>query len=60
MCTMEKHGVDSHAFEAMAFAVMAYETLKGNPSNVPSVTGARHRVVQGTVVPGKKKFSIRL
>jgi anhydro-N-acetylmuramic acid kinase len=60
VCTMEKHGVDSHAFEAMAFAVMAYETLKGNPSNVPSVTGARHRVVQGTVVPGKKKFSIRL
>jgi 1,6-anhydro-N-acetylmuramate kinase len=38
---------------------MAYETLQGNPSNVPSVTGARHPVVQGMVVPGKKIFSIR-
>ena len=56
--TMDHYGFDSHAFEALAFAVMAYETLQGNPSNVPSVTGARHPVVQGTVVPGRKNFSI--
>ena len=58
--TMDQHGIASDAFEALAFAVMAYETLQGNPSNVPSVTGARHPVVQGMVVPGKKIFSIRL
>ena len=58
--TMDQHGIASEAFEALAFAVMAYETLQGNATNVPSVTGARHPVVQGMVVPGKKIFSIRL
>ena len=56
VCTMDQHGVASDVFEALAFAVMAYETLQGNTSNVPSVTGARHPVVQGMVVPGKKNF----
>ena len=56
VCTMDQHGVASDVFEALAFAVMAYETLQGNTSNVPSVTGARHSVVQGMVVPGKKNF----
>lgn len=58
--TMDQHGIASDAFEALAFAVMAYETIQGNTTNVPSVTGARHPVVQGMVVPGKNFFSIRL
>jgi anhydro-N-acetylmuramic acid kinase len=33
-------GVDPEAKEAIAFAVLANETLFGNPGNVPSVTGA--------------------
>jgi anhydro-N-acetylmuramic acid kinase len=58
--TMDQFGVDSKAFEALAFAVMAYQTIQGVPTNVPSVSGARHAVVLGIVVPGKKKISIRL
>ncbi len=54
--TMDQVGVDSNAFEALAFAVMAYQTLHGAPTNVPAVTGARHAVVLGTVVPGKKNI----
>jgi len=57
--TMDQVGVDSNAFEALAFAVMAYQTIHGVPTNVPAVTGARYPVVLGMVVPGKKKFSIR-
>ncbi len=56
--TMDQVGVDSNAFEALAFAVMAYQTIHGVPTNVPAVTGARYPVVLGMVVPGKKKFSI--
>ncbi|MDT7043290.1 anhydro-N-acetylmuramic acid kinase [Candidatus Nitronereus thalassa] len=58
--TMDQLGVDSKAFEALAFAVMAYQTIQGIPANVPSVSGARHAVVLGAVVPGKTKISIRL
>lgn len=58
VCTMDQVGVDSNAFEALAFAVMAYQTIHGVPTNVPAVTGARYPVVLGMVVPGKKKFSI--
>jgi anhydro-N-acetylmuramic acid kinase len=53
---MYEVGVDSNAFEALAFAVMAYQTIQGIPTNVPAVTGARHPVVLGTVVPGKRKI----
>ena len=56
--TMDQVGIDSNAFEAMAFAVMAYQTMRGVPSNVPSVTGAHHAVVLGVVAPGTKKFTI--
>lgn len=58
--TMDQVGVDSNAFEALAFAVMAYQTILGVPTNVPAVTGARHPVVLGTIVPGAKNISIRL
>lgn len=46
---MEAVGLDSEAKEAIAFAVMGYETLRGRPSNVPSATGAARPVVQGKV-----------
>ncbi len=44
-------GVSSDAKEAAAFAVLAYETFHGRPSNIPSATGAQGRVVLGSVTP---------
>ncbi|TMJ10200.1 MAG: anhydro-N-acetylmuramic acid kinase, partial [Bacillati bacterium ANGP1] len=41
----------SRAKEAVAFAILANETVAGNPSNVPSATGATHPVVLGKLVP---------
>ena len=40
-------GLDVDAKEAIAFAVMAYETAHQRPSNVPMATGARRAVVLG-------------
>ncbi len=45
----DEFGVPSEAKEAMAFAVMAYQTWLRQPSNVPSATGARRAVVLGKV-----------
>ena len=45
--THEDIGIDSEGKEALAFAVLANETLLGNPANLPSVTGASKPVVLG-------------
>jgi anhydro-N-acetylmuramic acid kinase len=42
-------GIDSDAKEALCFAVLANETIHEQPSNVPSVTGARRAVVLGEI-----------
>lgn len=42
-------GVSADAKEAICFAILANETLAGNPANLPSVTGAKRRVVLGVV-----------
>jgi len=42
-------GIDPDAKEAIAFAVLAYETCHRRPSNVPSATGATHSVILGKV-----------
>ncbi len=44
-------GIDPDAKEAMAFAVLGYETLRGRPAGTPSVTGARRAAVLGAIVP---------
>jgi anhydro-N-acetylmuramic acid kinase len=44
-------GISADAKEAVAFAILGYETLRGRPANVPGVTGARAPAVLGSIVP---------
>ena len=49
--TTEAMGVPVEAKEAIAFALLGYETLRGRAANVPSATGARARVLLGAIAP---------
>ena len=51
IATSADFGVDPDAKEAIAFALLAYATWRGKPSNVPSATGARRAVLLGSVTP---------
>ena len=51
--TVEALGWDGRALEAVAFAVFAYQHVRGVPCNLPHVTGAKRAVVLGTIVPGR-------
>ncbi len=45
----DEFGLPSEAKEAVAFAILAYETLNRRPSNVPSATGAKRAAVLGKI-----------
>lgn len=45
----DEFGLPSETKEAVAFAVLAYETWHRRPSNVPSATGAKRAVVLGKI-----------
>lgn len=54
--TFEAIGWDSKSFEAVAFALLAYQTVTGQWGNIPSVTGATHPVILGTIVPNGPRW----
>lgn len=47
--TNEDLGLNSKAKEAIAFAVLANETIHGQCNNVPAATGAGHGVIMGKI-----------
>jgi anhydro-N-acetylmuramic acid kinase len=43
-------GINADAKEAISFAILAAQTIRGIPNNVPSATGAKKPVVLGKIV----------
>jgi anhydro-N-acetylmuramic acid kinase len=50
--TSKQYGVDPQWVEAAAFAWLAHRTLTGDYGNLPTVTGAKEKVVLGGIYPG--------
>jgi anhydro-N-acetylmuramic acid kinase len=53
-CSIERAedaGIDGDLKEAIAFAIVGYETLRGYAAVLPRVTGARHASLLGTIAP---------
>jgi anhydro-N-acetylmuramic acid kinase len=49
--TSDAYGIDPDAKEAIAFAILGYETLRERPAGLPQVTGARGPRVLGAIAP---------
>jgi len=51
VCTSNDFGIDVDAKEAIAFAILAHQTWRRRPGNLPDATGARRAVVLGDITP---------
>ncbi len=51
LVTTDDLGLPAQAREAVAFAILGAATIDDEPSNVPAATGARRRVVLGSITP---------
>ena len=49
--TTDEFGLSADAKEAVSFALLAAETIRGRCGNVPAATGARRPVVLGKIIP---------
>ncbi len=47
--TSDELGIASESKEALCFAVLAYETMMGNPTSMPGVTGASRSTILGKI-----------
>lgn len=56
--THEALGMSSDDKEALAFAVLGYETWHGRSATLPAQTGARHPSVLGAITPGANYASL--
>lgn len=54
---IDEMGLASEAKEAVAFALMAYETMHNRAGNLPAATGATHPVILGNITPGSTPIS---
>jgi len=51
VASMDEWGLNADAKEAVSFALLARETLRGAPGNTPRATGARHPTMLGKIIP---------
>jgi anhydro-N-acetylmuramic acid kinase len=51
MLSSEDFGISVDAKEAVAFAILAWATIKGMANNVPAATGAAGAVILGKIIP---------
>jgi len=47
--TADELNIPSDAKEAICFALLANETIAGNPGNIPGATGAKRQTILGTI-----------